>query len=91
MLPSSLGGRGFSPCVGKDVVWALAPEESFRNLFGAGSSVNLTFAEEYGQSSGSWTSLARTGLVWIYSTLLCQSFASRMVQSWKPTCQISIF
>src|SRR5713226_6494843 len=91
MLPFSLGGRGFSPCVNGGVLWALAPEERCRNLSGIGSTENLPFAEEYGQSSGLWTSLARTGLVWIYSTFICQSLASRMVQSWKPTCQIFIF
>src|SRR5260370_6578265 len=91
MLPFSLGGWGFSPSVCADVLWALAPEESLRNLSGIGSITNFPLAEEYAQSSVLWTSLARTGLVWMYSTFARQSVKSRIVQSWKPTCQISIF
>src|SRR5882762_4877841 len=77
----SLGGRSFSSGVAIGLTWALAPEASCKYLLGIGSRMNWPAAEEYGQSCGLSTSLARTGFNRMYSTLALQSFASRTVQS----------
>ena len=77
----SLGGRSFSSGVADDVIWASAPEARCEYLLGIGSRVNWPAPEEYGQSCGFWTSFTRTGFIRMYSTLVRQSFTSRMVQS----------